>query len=202
MKKHLTKFQKIIWLILFSLIPPMLLFMLSYFIFYYTSNLETTMKASIIAFLIGILIDIFRCKHWLRELYQIKNWVMSLIYIFYSICIFGFFMGAPIFNLLCGAFAGNYGKEKIAANKLNLEEKKLIIKKYTYFTTFTMLAVCIFSATIALNDPYTGDNLKGMFNLPFIVTKSMIWSLIIIGTILLPYLQHYITKKSFGEITE
>lgn len=202
MKKSLNILQKITWMILLCLIPPMLLFILSYFVFYYTSNLETTMKASIIAFLIGILIDIFRGKHWLKHIYQIKNWIMSLIYIFYSICIFGFFMGAPIFNLLCGAFAGNYGKEKLASKPYALIEKEKLVKKYTIYTSIIMGIVCISSGTIALIDPYTGKNLEGMLNLPFTVTKPILWSIIIIGTILLPYLQLHITKKSFGKITD
>jgi hypothetical protein len=68
------------------------------------------------------------------------------------------------------------------------------IKKVSIFTSIIILFFSIASAYLALSDPYTGSNLKGMFNLPFDVTQEMIYALIIFGGLLLVFGQYWITK--------
>jgi hypothetical protein len=51
--------------------------------------------------------------------------------------------------------------------------------------------LCLYSA---LNDSYTGDNIKGMLNLKFEVTNTIIWLIVLIGGFALLVIQHFLTK--------
>ena len=62
------------------------------------------------------------------------------------------------------------------------------------FTTIVIIFICIASAYIAINDPYTGGNLKAMLNLSFEVTEEMIYGIIVVGGLALVVLQYWITK--------
>lgn len=61
-----------------------------------------------------------------------------------------------------------------------IEVKKAAIR-IAWFTVGVLLAACITSATLALRDPFTADNLKGMLGLPFEVTQEKIYWLILTG---------------------
>jgi hypothetical protein len=63
-------------------------------------------------------------------------------------------------------------------------------------TTCILALVCGASATVALIDPYTADNLEGMLGLSFHVTMPMIVGIILIGGSLLLVMQWWLTKKS------
>ena len=48
----------------------------------------------------GIIIDIIFLKNWVKNRYNLPDWVIILIYFIYNIFIYGFFMGLPVFNLI------------------------------------------------------------------------------------------------------
>src|SRR5512142_2633542 len=60
--------------------------------------------------LLGVLLDVFFLRGWIRHADSMNIGVWIAVYMFYSIGLFGFFMGVPVFNLLlalpAGAFVG------------------------------------------------------------------------------------------------
>jgi len=63
-----------------------------------------------------------------------------------------------------------------------------------------LLGVCAVSAYIAINDPYTGDNLKGMLGLGFEVTNVMVYGLIFVGGLFLLVFQYFIVYITGNKI--
>ncbi len=103
------------------------------------------------------------------------------IYFFYSICVFGFFMGVPVFNVALALPAGVFIGASLAHLNLNsIEEKKKVHQALT-FTLLVMGLICAASAFLALRDPTTAANLEGMLRLRFTVTRPMIVALILVG---------------------
>jgi hypothetical protein len=141
----------------------------------------------------GIITDAFFLKKCLNAGYNQKTFILIIVYIFYSTGIFGFFMGVPIFNIIPGIFAGIYVARKAISNNLEEIASKTQIRKTAWFSVLVLLFICICSATIALIDPYTGDNLSGMLKLSFSINKTMIWGVIVIGGLILLIMQYYLT---------
>jgi hypothetical protein len=190
----LKLFDKIFFSLIFGGVLPVTLFLLGW---WGTLSFVPENKIFIFAFsgfIIGIILDFFILRKAISNLYEINNSTLALIYIFYSICCLGFFMGVPIFNLLLGFPAGYY----VAKRCIFLEREDVYTKNYfkqtTVFTVVIMFIVCIVSASIALTDPYTARDLTKMLGLNFEITKSMLVLTITIGGILLIVFQYYLTK--------
>ena len=47
---------------------------------------------------VGLLADFFLKKFWNISIYKIPEWMLIIIFIFYSFCIFGFFYGSSVFS--------------------------------------------------------------------------------------------------------
>ncbi len=56
--------------------------------------------------LLGTLIDVIFLRNWVRHAYTMKLWVWMGIYGFYSIGMFGFFMGFSVFHVMLALPAG------------------------------------------------------------------------------------------------
>ncbi|MBI9050923.1 MAG: hypothetical protein JEZ00_15990 [Anaerolineaceae bacterium] len=142
---------------------------------------------------LGILIDALFIKKWMAKAYQALLWIWVLIYLFYSVGIYGFFMGVPVPNMLLGIPAGILFASRLCAHQTPTDEVPEKARNCAWFTTLILLFACILSAVIALNDPYTAGNLEGMFALPFKITLGMIWGLIIIGGTVILLVQWWLT---------
>ena len=68
-----------------------------------------------------------------------------------------------------------------------------IIKNTGFLTLIIMIVFCIVSAMIALNDPYTGENLKSMFHLKSTIPEDALVIFIISGGIFLSAVQYFLT---------
>ena len=66
------------------------------------------------------------------------------------------------------------------------------MQKGARFAFVVLLIVCFCSAYIALLDPFTGANLRGMLGLSFEVTNTHTWLLIILGGAGLLLVQHFL----------
>ena len=49
--------------------------------------------------LIGIIVDVICLKKWVNRAYSLDLKVWMAVYLFYAICMYGFFMGVPVFHL-------------------------------------------------------------------------------------------------------
>lgn len=190
----MRKFDKIFLGILIGAVSPILFFLLGWWISIPFVPENKIYIYALAGLSIGITLDLIFLKKWIQIGYRLNKFIQILIYLFYTICVFGFFMGVPIFNILNGIIAGIYTGRKVMYEKLEKEKGLKRIRKASIFTTIIILFVSVFSACIALIDPSTGSNLKRMFNLNFEVTKEMICGVIFFGDLGLVLVQYWVTK--------
>jgi hypothetical protein len=146
--------------------------------------------------LLGILIDVAFLKGWVHRAYSSSPIVWGGVYLFYSVGLFGFFMGVPVFNVGLAVPAGFFVGAYLAHQDARLPQVQRAARRSSTVTTCILALVCGASATVALIDPYTADNLEGMLGLSFPVTTPMIVGIILIGGSFLLVLQWWLTKKS------
>jgi hypothetical protein len=148
-----------------------------------------------VGLLIGILVDIVYLRRWVGSAYSINLKIWMAVYLFYSIGMFGLFMGVPVFNVLLAIPAGLFIGSKLARQTADHDEVRRMHRNTCVFTTGILAAVCVISAVIALVDPYTSLNLQGILGLQFEVTRLMLAGGIAIGGIALLLMQWGITGK-------
>ena len=130
---------------------------------------------------IGLLIDTIFLRRWFRRRYAIPWLVWLGIFVFYSVGMFGFFMGVPAFNVALALPAGLVVGSKLAASNCDSDCGRQIILRACVSTTMVLTAVCVASATIALLHPSTASELQHMLNLGFEVTTAHVTGLIVVG---------------------
>lgn len=145
---------------------------------------------------IGCIVDIVFLRRWIAKAYWWNIKVLALVYIFYSICVFGFFMGVPIFNLAVGIVASVFMGRRFYYLSTPKERLHNGVNKVSFFAALTMGLISVASAYFATKDLRdTALNLRGMFNLPFLPTDQMIIVLIVVGGTGLVLTQYWITKR-------
>ena len=135
--------------------------------------------AMLAGLLAGILADVVLLKGLLDRRFSWLFW--AAVYLFYSIGIFGFFMGVPVFNAALTVPAGFVVGSRLAAENADRQQVLKTARRSAWFTTGVLALVCSASAILALADPYTASGLRGMFGLGFEVTQGMIVGLILVG---------------------
>jgi len=189
-------FDKIFFGIIFGSIFPVIFFLAGW---WSTVGLVRENRIFIFAFsgfIIGILLDFFILKKIIENLFRLNIFLLVITYSFYSICLFGFFMGVPVFNVLLGIPAGYYIAKKCRNNNKSEHDSKRQIKRIALFTTYIIIIIAFLSAFIALSDPYTVNNLNGMLGLQNIITQSILYIIVIAGGLVLVFAQYAITRFS------
>jgi hypothetical protein len=161
---------------------------------YFNGNENRALYFVLSGLLIGLAVDIMFLRKWIAKRYAIAEWITAGIYIFYSITLYGIFMGFPVFNLLMGLPAGYYYGKRIQFTNDLPEKNRFLIRKISVFTGLVMALFCISSGFIALRGSGVGPDIRSVFRLPFEVTKPMLLIAAVTGGILLIYLQIVITK--------
>ncbi len=146
----------------------------------------------------GLILDGFLLKRWVAKAYEMDLKLWMVIFIFYSVCVFGFFMGVPVFNLALAVPAGFFMACRQFRHQEDDEQKKRVATQAQIFTTAVFGLICVSSAAIALYDPYTADNLEGMFRLPFELTQGMIVGLIVVGGAVVLAMNWWLTGKTMA----
>jgi len=145
---------------------------------------------------LGILVNAIFLAGWVRRAHQMKSWIWMGVYVFYSIGMFGFFMGVPVFNVILALPAGIFVGRWLACAGADSTRMRKAARQAAVFTTTVLGLVCITSAFIALASPSTSSDLQGMLGLPFQVTPVMIIGLILGGGALILALDWWLTVKS------
>ena len=151
---------------------------------------------TIAGFLLGLLADIFILKYLLSRAGKMPVIFWMVVFVFYTIGIFGFFMGVPIFNALLSVPAGFVIGARLASENADRIQVRKMMRDTALFTTGILFLVCIASAFFALTSPSTPNDLRGMLGLKFEVTQSMVIGLIVIGGILLLAFNAILTAAS------
>jgi hypothetical protein len=140
---------------------------------------------------LGIVLDILFLKRVLVYGYRLKRGILALIYVFYTIGIFGIFMGVPVFNILPGMLAAIYVARRATICGLDKVSTRRSLDYAAWFAVAVLFAICIASAFLALNDPYTGSGISGMLGLSFEISAGMLWGIILVGGTLLLGFQYW-----------
>lgn len=142
----------------------------------------------------GITCNVLFLKKLAAHPYSQKTWVAVLLLVLYSVGIFGFFMGVPVFNILAGALAAVYiGRQAkmLSQDKVHFDRQ---LKRTQRLLFFVLLAICAVSAYLALSDSHTAANLEGMFSLGFSLTQPILTAIILVGGALLLAFQATLVK--------
>ena len=156
---------------------------------------EASIKyAALGGLLVGIIIDVLFLKKWIMKAYKMDlKWLIA-IYLFYSIGLFGFFMGVPVFNLLLGLFAGFYMGLRMADENKGKTEAETVFKKTGLFTSLVLGIACAAAFWLAATDASTAANINGMFGLKNPLSIKTILILSGVGGAALIMLEYYITR--------
>jgi len=150
--------------------------------------------------LIGGLIDLKFIKSWINNRFNLPTWIIALIYIVYNIFVFGFFMGFPVFNVLLGLLAGYYYANRICSNKIEPAKHLKLINKLSFFTGIIMTLVCISSGFLAIYHNGAAGMIQDLLGLPFEVTRSMLWMIVVIGGLVLVLITVLLTRFTMFKI--
>ena len=192
----IQKIEKIIMGIVFGGIPVVTCFLAGWWLSYLYLPEALIGPCSIGGLLLGVVLDVFLFRNGIQRIYAMKPVFWMLAYFFYSICVFGFFMGVPVFNVVLALPAGLFVGGRLVRSGADLVQARKFAKRTSIFTTAILLGVCLVSAMIALSDPSTGANLEGLLGLSFEVTRSMIVAVILSGGLAILGLQWWLAEKS------
>jgi len=192
----MTRFDRRFIAVILAPLPPILLFLTGWWVSFLFLKENPAFIAAFIGLTLGILLDIRYLGRWVNGAFQMRMSLWLLVYGFYSVCFFGFFMGVPVFNLFLGIPVGVFIVRQAKMLKCTQGNTNKRIEAASRISALYMVFICFSSAVIALVDPYTANNLEGMFNLSFEVTREMIGCLILAGGIALIIIQYAITKFS------
>ena len=130
---------------------------------------------------IGVALDATVLRRRLDSLFSMSDRALLLVALFYSIGVYGFFMGFPVFNAAIG-IAGGYVVARRAVLTGRERERALRDGKRVATTMTCVLgALCVATAVMALNERTMGAQLQGMLGLSFTVTWPMIYAIIGVG---------------------
>jgi hypothetical protein len=144
--------------------------------------------------LAGIGINILLLRRIVERMFTLHPALLAIAFGLYSVGIFGFFMGVPVFNALMGVFAGWYVGRRAKLMASGREGLKKPLNKAVLFSTAVLAAFCVASAWLALADSTTAANLEGMLGLGFHLTQGMIWGIILMGGAMLLAMQALAAK--------
>ncbi|NTW29478.1 MAG: hypothetical protein HGA39_08990 [Coriobacteriia bacterium] len=130
---------------------------------------------------LGILLDATVLRKRLDSLFDLGLPALSALALFYSVMIYGFFMGFPVFNIIVGLAGGHVIGRRAAQKHLPAERTSRDTRRVAVTATSILAALCVATAWMALNEPTMGSELRGMLGLPFEVTWPMIYAIIIVG---------------------
>lgn len=192
----MRKLEKLFLMCCLGFIPPLAGFLAGWWSTCQFLSDWQVMLAALIGLASGTAADAIFLKRWMARAYQTDIKVWMTLFVFYSVCFFGFFMGVPVFNLILAIPAGMYSAYRSANQIQNTAGESKLARGTQIFTTLVFGLICTASAILALRDPTTAANLEGMLRLDFEVTRGMIIGLIMTGGTTLLLLNWWLTGKT------
>lgn len=146
--------------------------------------------------LAGVLIDLLFLRRWTSKALSASILWPGAAYLFYSMGVFGFFMGVPMFNLLLGPVWGYFMGMRLRAE--NAAEAVVVKSAHqsAIFTSAVLALACLASWVIAFLDPSLEANIQGMFGLSEPLSRSVILGLSALGGIVLVVLEYFLTRAA------
>lgn len=155
-------FERVFLLLVFGGVAPIGFFLCGWWgaYLYAPENMIPHFALGGLAF--GLLLDVLFLRRWLQMAYYSHPVTLVAIYLFYSVGMFGFFMGVPLFNIILGPLAGFYTGRRIRVT--NPPDRKAIIHRVSLFTAFVFAGACLAALILAAHEPALAANIHGMLD--------------------------------------
>lgn len=138
----------------------------------------------------GLALDATVLRRRLDSLFSMSGRPLLAVAAFYSVGIYGLFMGFPVFNAIVGILGGYVVARRAAIMDWSRERARRDARRVAIATTWMLGALCGATAYMALDEPTLGSQLRSMFALSFEVSRPMIYALITGGAMALLALQY------------
>ncbi len=143
----------------------------------------------------GLFIDILFLKRWVRSTYTMSAKTISAVYIFYSVCATGFFMGIPIGNIFLGILAGVYAGRKMHFTMADEKKRNQYFRETAKFAAAVMVLICCLITLWAIAGKMIGSRFETPF-LSFTFTIPIFFAIVLAGGTFLVLLQYWLTNKT------
>lgn len=143
----------------------------------------------------GVFIDVLFLKRWVGNAYKMSVKVIGALYIFYSVCALGFFMGVPAGCIFLSVPAGVYSARRFMLGSYNHLGSENYFKRAAIFTAAVMALICVLLALWAI----AGRIQHSTFQTPFIsftFTWPIFLMVVITGGAFMVLLQYWLTRKA------
>ncbi len=151
-------------------------------------------------FIIGLVLDFTVLRKFVFRLFYLPLPALFAVALFYSIMIYGFFMGFPVFNSLVGIACAYAAAKGGMLRSTDAQDRRKKARTVQWFSFALLLFFCICTAMLALREATIGSQIKQMLGLPFEVTPGMIWALILAGGVALLAFQYGISHMIFRRV--
>jgi hypothetical protein len=192
--KMLGKLEILILAIFFGMVPISAIFMATGFFAVIVFGKESLGPWMLWGLLPGVLINAVFLKRWVKNAYKMNLKVIGALYVYYSVCALGFFMGIPIGCILLSIPAGFYIARRFIFNPGSIEPD-ICFKRAAFFTAEVMIFVCTLITLLAIVGKMIGYGFESSF-LSFTFTTPVFWSIVVVGGGILVLLQYLLTKIS------
>ena len=148
-------------------------------------------------FIIGVVLDFTVLRPFLIRLFYLPLPALFAVALFYSVMIYGFFMGFPLFNTLVGITCAYAAARGSALHRADGQAMRKRAHTVQWFSFALLLFICTCTAVLALKEATINSQVQQMLRLPFEVTQGMIWTMILVGGALLLVLQYGVSRIIF-----
>jgi hypothetical protein len=160
----INKLEKIIFTLLLGAISPIFFFLAGWWGAYLLAPESQIPIFMLVGLGMGFVIDLLFLGKWVNMAYQIHPILLIAIYLFYSVGIFGFFMGVPVFNSMMGPLAGFYIGRRLKQEKVDPQEIYRLIQRTGLFASFVLAMACTASFILAASEITLAANINGMLH--------------------------------------
>lgn len=154
--------------IVLGTIVPVMLFLTGWWIPYLLGVSELVPVLASIGFVLGVIADVTLLRHRLDSLYRLPVAAQAAIATFYTVMIYGFFMGLPVPVLLVSIGWGYAVVTALAAGDADPRRARWAARG----SAALMLVACLATAWLAFREPWIAGEVRGMLGLSF--TPSLV----------------------------
>ncbi|MCJ7728290.1 MAG: hypothetical protein MUO27_00155 [Sedimentisphaerales bacterium] len=186
------KIESLILGMFFGIVPLAAFFMATVLFAAIVFGKETLGPWTLWSLLPGFLIDVLFLKRWVKNAYTMNAKAIGAVYVFYSVCALGFFMGIPIGNIFLGILAGIYSARRFSLTSHNRPNAGDYFKRTAIFSAAVMVLICALLALWAVAGKVPGSKFQTPF-ISFTFTAPIFWTVVIVGGAFLVLLQYGLT---------
>lgn len=158
-------------------ITPVSLFLIGWWIPYLVGAIDLVAILAPTGFLLGLIADATLLRNRLDRLYSLSLPLQAAIAGFYTVMIYGFFMGLPIPVLLVSLGWGYVAVQAVAAGDAESGQTRWSAGG----SALLMLLACVATAWLAFREPWIADEVRGMLGLAFTPSLAMLVLATVVG---------------------